>query len=348
MVPRPSCTPVEERCGFPTLGERAIMVPRTTVGTIVLVLLSLLGASRLAAAPPAGGMPRVGVLVSTSAAVAAPSLEAFRQRLRALGYVEGQTLAVEYRFAEGRYDRLEDLAASLVRLPVDVLVAGSPAMIRAATQATTTIPIVGIGVPTGVFAGLLRPGANLTGVATGGEEIRRTGQEVLRALLPGVSRLALLRDAHSGTFGRRALEVGAWVAGVRLQVLEVQGAHELERVIAAAATARADALIVPGSGLFAMHPSQIAALAQQHHLPTLAPFREFVEAGCLMAYGPNVADLFRQAASAVDRLLRGAKPGDLPVEEPARFELAINLQTARVLGLTVPEAVLRRAAVVIP
>ena len=323
------------------------MVSRTTGGTIVFILLSVLGASHLAAAPPAGSVPRVGVLVSTSAAVASAPLEAFRQRLRELGYVEGQTLALEYRFAEGRYDRLADLAASLVRLPVDVLVAGSPAMIRAATQATTTIPVVGIGVPTGVFAGLSRP-ANLTGVATGAEEIRRTGQALLQALLPGVSRLAILWDAHSGTVRRRAMEIGAWLTGVRLQVLEVQGPHEFERAVAAAAMARAEALIVPGSGLFAMHQSQIAALALQHRLPTLAPFREFVEAGCLMAYGPNVADLFRQAASAVDRLLRGAKPGDLPVEEPARFELAINLQTARALGLTVPPAVLRRATVVMP
>lgn len=319
---------------------------RRTLGLLVILALAVLVAP-LAAAPPAGTMPRVGVLVSTSAAVAAAPLEAFRQRLRALGYVEGQTLALEYRFAEGRYDRLADLAASLVRLPVDVLVAGSPAMIRAATQATTTIPVVGIGVPTGVFAGLLRPGANLTGVATGAEEIRRTGQALLQALLPGVSRLAILRDAHSGTVRRRAMEIGARLTGVRLQALEVQGPHEFERAFAAAAMARADALIVPGSGLFAMHPSQIAALALQHHLPTLAPFREFVEAGCLMAYGPNVAGLFRQAASAVDRLLRGAKPSDLPVEEPAQFELAINLKTAEALGLTVPASLLVQATEVI-
>ena len=319
---------------------------RRTLGLLVILALAVLVAP-LAAAPPAGTMPRVGVLVSTSAAVAAAPLEAFRQRLRALGYVEGQTLALEYRFAEGRYDRLADLAASLVRLPVDVLVAGSPSMIRAATQATTTIPVVGIGVPTGVFAGLLRPGANLTGVATGAEEIRRTGQALLQALLPGVSRLAMLRDAHSGTGRRRAMEIGARLTGVRLQALEVQGPHEFERAFAAAAMARADALLVPGSGLFAMHPSQIAALALQHHLPTLAPFREFVEAGCLMAYGPNVAGLFRQAASAVDRLLRGAKPSDLPVEEPAQFELAINLKTAEALGLTVPASLLVQATEVI-
>ena len=319
---------------------------RRTLGLLVILALAVLVAP-LAAAPPAGTMPRVGVLVSTSAAVAAAPLEAFRQRLRALGYVEGQTLALEYRFAEGRYDRLADLAASLVRLPVDVLVAGSPAMIRAATQATTTIPVVGIGVPTGGFAGLLRPGANLTGVATGAEEIRRTGQALLQALLPGVSRLAMLRDAHSGTGRRRAMGIGARLTGVRLQALEVQGPHEFERAFAAAAMARADALLVPGSGLFAMHPSQIAALALQHHLPTLAPFREFVEAGCLMAYGPNVAGLFRQAASAVDRLLRGAKPSDLPVEEPAQFELAINLKTAEALGLTVPASLLVQATEVI-
>ena len=343
-----SFTSVEERRGSTTLEESAIMVPLNTVGKIVIVLLSLLGASRLAAAPPAGSMPRVGVLVSTSAAVASSPLEAFRQRLRELGYAEGQNLAVEYRFAEGRYDRLADLGASLVRLPVDVLVAGSPSMIRAATQATTTTPIVGIGVPTGVFASLLRPGANVTGIATGGEEIRRTGQALLQELFPGVSRLAILWDAHSGAFRRRGMEVGAWLTGVRLHVLEVRGPHEFERVFAAAATARAEALIVPGSGLFAMHQPQIAELALQHRLPTLAPFREFVEAGCLIAYGPNVADLFRQAASTVDRLLRGAKAGDLPVEEPAQFELAINLQTARALGLTVPPAVLYRAAVVVP
>jgi putative tryptophan/tyrosine transport system substrate-binding protein len=319
---------------------------RRTLGLLVILALAVVVAP-LAAAPPAGTMPRVGVLVSTSAAVAAAPLEAFRQRLRALGHVEGQTLALEYRFAEGRYDRLADLAASLVRLPVDVLVAGSPSMIRAATQATTTIPVVGIGVPTGVFAGLLRPGANLMGVATGAEEIRRTGQAFLQALLPGVSRLAILRDAHSGTGRRRAMEIGARLTGVRLQALEVQGPHEFERAFAAAAMARADALIVPGSGLFAMHPSQIAALALQHHLPTLAPFREFVEAGCLMAYGPNVAGLFRQAASAVDRLLRGAKPSDLPVEEPAQLELAINLKTAEALGLTVPASLLVQATEVI-
>ena len=324
-----------------------VVVAPASVGAIMLVLLSLLGAARLATAPPAGSVPRVGVLVSTSAAVASAPLEAFRQRLRELGYVEGQTLALEYRFAEGRYDRLADLAASLVRLPVDVLVAGSPSMIRAATQATTTIPVVGIGVSTGVFASLSRP-ANLTGVATGAEQIRRTGQDVLQELLPGVSRLAILWDAHNGTVRRRAMEIGARLTGIRLQALEVQGPHEFEPAVAAAAMARADALIVPGSGLFAMHQSQIAALAQQYRLPTLAPFREFVEAGCLMAYGPNATDLFRQAASAVDRLLRGAKPGDLPVEEPARFELAINLQTARALGLTVPSALLRRAAVVRP
>jgi putative ABC transport system substrate-binding protein len=143
------------------------------------------------------------------------------------------------------------------------------------------------------------------------------------------------------------MEIGARLTGVRLQALEVQGPHEFERAFAAAAMARADALIVPGSGLFAMHPSQIAALALQHHLPTLAPFREFVEAGCLMAYGPNVAGLFRQAASAVDRLLRGAKPSDLPVEEPAQFELAINLKTAEALGLTVPASLLVQATEVI-
>jgi putative ABC transport system substrate-binding protein len=283
----------------------------------------------------------------TSAEVAAPALEAFRQALRELGYTEGQTLALEYRFAEGQYDRLPELAAELVRRRVDVIVAGSPSIIRAATQATTTIPIVGIGVRTGWFTSLTGSAANLTGIATGGDEVRKTGQALLEEIIPGLSRAAVLWDAHSGAFRQWGMTLGARLAGIQLQVLEVHGPQEFEQAFAAATREHAEVLIIPGSGLFAMHPSQLAALARQSRLPTLAPFREFAEAGCLLAYGPNVAHLFRHAAVYVDKFVKGAKPGDLPVAEPAHFELSLNLQTAQALGLTIPPFLLHRADAVI-
>jgi len=314
-----------------------------TVGVIITLTLSLLFALLPSTAQPSGSVPRIGVLVPTSAEVAAPSLQAFRQALRALDYAEGQSLTLEYRFAEGQYERLPALVVELVRLRVDVLVAGSPAMIRAATQATTTIPVVGIGVPTGIFARLTQLGPNLTGVASGGEAGYQRGQALLQQLLPGASRVAVLWDAHSSAAWRTWLPTAAWVTGVRLQLLEVWGPQEFERAIAAAKTGQADALIVPGSGLFAMHASRIATLALQNRLPTLGLAREFAEAGCLIAYGPNVADMFRRAATYVDKILKGAKPADLPVEQPAKFELVINLKTAQALGLTISPSLLPQA-----
>jgi putative ABC transport system substrate-binding protein len=231
---------------------------------------------------------------------------------------------------------------------VDVLVAGSPSMIRAATQATTIIPIVGVGVPTGFFASLTRPSANLTGIASGGKEVRKTGRELLEKIVPGLSRAAVLWDSHSGSLRRRGLELGARLAGLRLQALEVRGPHELERAFAEATRGRAETFIVPGSGLFAMHQNRIAELALNNRLPTLGPFREFAEAGCLLAYGPNMAVLFRRAATYVDQILQGAKPADLPVEPSTRLELVINRKTAKALGLTLPPSLLSRANEVLP
>jgi len=209
-------------------------------------------------------------------------------------------------------------------------------MIRAATQATTTIPIVGVGVRTGLFARFTRQAANLTGVGTGGEEMYRRGQALLQAVVPGLSRVAILWDAHNPITGQTWLALVARLTGVRLQVVEVQGPQDFEQAVAAARTDQADALIVPASGLFAMHPTRIAALAVQSRLPTLGPIREFAEAGCLMTYGPNTAELFRRTAVYVDKILKGAKPADLPVEPPPRFELVINQKTAQALGLTIP------------
>ena len=196
---------------------------RHPVGVFVTLILSVFYAALPSTTPPVGRVARVGVLMSTSAEVALPALQAFQQALRERGYREGHTLVLEERFAEGRYERLPSLAAELVRLQVDVLVAGSPSMIRAATQATTTIPIVGIGVPTGLFASLTWPGENLTGIASGGEEVRKTGRALLQEIVPGLSRAAALWDPHSGALRRRGLELGARLAGLRLQALEVRG-----------------------------------------------------------------------------------------------------------------------------
>lgn len=318
------------------------------VGVLVTFTLSLFCASPPATALPVGRVARIGVLMPASAAVASPALQAFQQALRARGDREGHPLVLEERFAEGQYERLPSLAAELVRLPADVLVAGSPSMVRAATQATSTIPIVGIGVSTGFFASFMRPGANLTGIASGGEEVRKTGRALLEEIVPGLSRAAVLWDPHSGALRRRGLELGARLAGLRLQALEVRGPDEIERAFAEATRGGAEALIVPGSGLFAMHQHRIAELALNHRLPTLAPFREFAEAGCLMAYGPDLAELFRRAAPVVDQILQGAKPADLPVEPPTRFELVINRKTATALGLTLPPSLLSRADEVLP
>jgi len=316
------------------------------VEILVILVLGIL-ASLQASQALRRDIPVIGILMPTSSEVAAPALQAFRQALDARGDREGQSYVVESRFADGAYERLPALATELVRLRVDVLLAGSPAMIRTATQATTVIPIVGIGVRTGLFTRLTWPAANLTGVGTGGEEAYRRAQTLLQAVVPGLSRVAILWDAHSPRTGQTWLTLAARLTGIHLQLVEVQGPQDFARAVAAARTEQADALIVPASGLFAMDPRRIAALAVQSRLPTLGPIREFAEAGCLMTYGPNTTELFRQAAMYVDKILKGAKPADLPVEPPAAFELVLNVKTAQALGLTIPPTLFAQAAKVI-
>ena len=305
--------------------------------TLVLTLGLVLGA---AAAP--AHVPRIGVL-SQFAPPAQPStaLEAFRAGLHELGYTEGRTVALEYRYAEGDYARLAPLAAALVRLPVDILVALSPPALQAAVQATATLPIVGIGVPTGAPA-------NVTGVDTGAEAFRQTWHALLTDALPGASRVALLWDATLGPPPGTWARAAARVMGVRLQSLMVAGPDAFAGVFAVAATGRADVLLIPESELFHQSRTQIAALAVQRRLPTVALFRDFAEAGCLIAYGPNLQVLARRAAVYVDKLLKGATPAALPVEQPAKPELVVNLTTAKALGLTLPPALLARADAVLP
>lgn len=312
------------------------------IGLLVTLVLGLLVAPCAAAAPAPTHVPRIGVL-SQFAPPAQPStaFEGLRAGLHELGYTEERNIALEYRYAEGDYARLSSLAAALVRRPVDVLVALSPPAIHAAVQATATLPIVGIGVPTGAPA-------NVTGMDTGAEAFRDTWHALLTEALPDASRVALLWDATLGPPPGFWARAAARVMGVQLQTLMVSGPDAFAQIFAAAVAGQADVLLIPESELFHQSRTQIAALAIQHRLPTVALFRDFAEAGCLIGYGPNLQALARRAAVYVDQLLKGTMPTALPVEPPAKLELVVNLTTAKALGLTLPPAFLARADAVLP
>jgi putative ABC transport system substrate-binding protein len=305
-----------------------------------------------AEAQQAANSARLGYLGNSPAAV--PHLrEAFLQGLRDLGYVEGRNLVIEYRLAEGKLDRFPALAAELVALKVDVIFAGGGTLSAlAAKQATRTLPIVFAAVvdpiASGVVTSLARPGGNVTGLSTLTPELVGKGLELLKQAVPGVSRVAVLW--HPGGLGERtgknmlkAAEVAARALGMRLQIVEARGPADFDRAFSDMTRARAGALTVLGSTMFINERRRLADLAAKNRLPAVYPLREFVDAGGLMAYGANFADLFRRAATYVDRILKGTKPGDLPVEQPTKFELVINLKTAKALGLTIPQSVLARA-----
>jgi putative ABC transport system substrate-binding protein len=278
-------------------------------------------------------------------------VDAFRQGLRELGWAEGRNIVIDYRFAEGRLDRLPDLAAELVRLKVDIIVAQATPGAAAAKNATETIPIVmvpvGDPVGLGLIASLARPGGNVTGVSysVGGLEIAGKQLELLKETLPKVRRVAVLSNpanpAHALVI--RELNVAARSLGVQLQLLEARGPNEFDGAFAAMATERVGALLVVADTMFVLQRTRLADLAARSRLPAAYGWREHVEAGGLMSYGPSLRDLFRRSATFVDRILKGAKPGDLPVEQPTKFELVINLKTAKALGLTIPPSLLSRA-----
>ncbi len=283
--------------------------------------------------------------------------EAFRQGLRDLGYIQGRNIVIEYRDAEGKLERLPTLAAELVALKVDVIVTGGgtpPAL--AAKQATKTIPIVFASAPDPVTDGLVtslaRPGGNVTGSSNLNPELVGKCLEQLKQAVPGVSRVAVLWQP--GVMGERtekdmlkAAEVAARALGVRLQVVEARGPADVDRAFSDMTGARAGALTVLPSAMFFSERRRLLDLSAKNRLPAVYPQREFVDAGGLMAYGPSLADLFRRAATYVDKILKGAKPADLPVEQPTKFELIINLKTAKSLGLTIPSSLLQRADEVI-
>ena len=282
-------------------------------------------------------------------------LDAFRQRLRELGWVEGQNIVIDYRYAEGRVDRLPDLAAELVRLKVDLIVASAGTQAAtAAKNATETIPIVMIyvrdPVGTGLIASLARPGGNVTGVSgSAGLELFAKQLELLKETVPKIRRVAILSNPDNAyhQLAIREVNVAARSLGVQLQLLEARGPNEFDGAFAAMAKERVGALLVLSDAIFGSHRTRLADLAARSRLPAAFGVRDDVEAGGLMSYGPSFLDLFRRSAAYVDKILKGAKPADLPVEQPNKFELVINLKTAKTLGLTIPQSVLLRADQVI-
>ncbi|MGH2405926.1 MAG: ABC transporter substrate-binding protein, partial [bacterium] len=276
-----------------------------------------------------------------------------RQGLRELGYVEGKNIVIEWRYAEGKFDRLPELAAELVRLEVDVIVAGGPRSTRAAKEATVTIPIVmtqdGDPVGSGIVASLARPGGNITGLTSLTPQLSGKRLELLKEIVPKLSRVAVLWSS-TGRDSAQALRQTELAAGgfkLLLQYLDIQSPKDIDTIFRAATRGRADAVLVLSSAVLVSHRAQIADLAAKNRLPAIYPFPEFAEAGGLVSYGASISDLFRRAATYVDKILKGAKPADLPVEQPTKLELVINLKAAKQIGLTIPPNVLARADKVI-
>jgi len=314
------------------------------IGLSVVLAVSLFGPPLTAVAQSLAKVPRVGYLSPVSAG--APGYSILRQSLRELGYVEGQNIAFQESFAEGYSDRMPALAAELVRQHVDVIVAASRPAIRAAKEATKAIPIVMITgddpVRSGFVASLARPGGNVTGVSVMTPELGSKRLELLKEVVPRVTRLAVLWSPAP----QRELRVTRAAAdklGLALKLMDVRNADDLARAFAVLEKERPDALTMLFDGLTSGYRGLVGDFAKKHKLPTVFGAREFAEAGGLMSYAPDIADGFHRAATYVDKILKGAKPGDLPIEQPTKFELVINLKTAKALGLTIPQSLLVRA-----
>ena len=322
---------------------------RTFLGTLAS---SLLAAPLAVEGQQTTKVPRIGVLAPMSGT--GPGLGAFDRGLRDLGWVDGQNVVIERRFAENRFERFPGLATELVRMQVDViLAAGGPASLKAARDATTTIPIVMVAssrdpVAAGLVKSFARPGGNITGLTTAPEEIGGKQLELLREAAPPASRVAFLWDATVGAFSLpKSVETVARSLKMELLPLEVHAPADFEAAVAAATKERVNGLVVAGTPMFNEHSKQLADLLTKHRLPGISIWSVFPEAGGLMAYGPSLADEFRRAAMYVDKIRKGAKPGDLPIEQPTKYALVINLKTAEALGLTIPLSLLQRADQVI-
>jgi putative ABC transport system substrate-binding protein len=326
---------------------------RLLSGSLALAALSLLSGREVAGQQTAK-VPRIGFLAVGSREGRAFLIEGFRHGLREQGYVEGQNIVIEYRFSEDRNDRLPALAAELAALKVQLILAsGTPASF-AARDATSTIPIVmgGIAadpVETGLVASLARPGTNITGMTMMSPQLAGKRLELLKRTVPGLVRVAVFWNPPNPAYGPilRELEAAAPTLGLTLQRLEVRVPKDLEGAFEAAIKQRAGALIAPGDPLVTNRPKMVADLALKYRLPTIMDTKEFVEAGGLLSLGLDLVDSYRRAAIHVDKILKGAKPAELPMEQPTKLDLFVNLKTARVLGLTIPESVLLQANQVI-
>ena len=322
------------------------MIRRIVISLLATVLLITVP---LAEAQQPKKIPRIGYLTASSLSANAARIEAFRQGLRELSYVEGKNIVIEWRSADGKFDRLPALAAELVRLKVAVIVTSGGALTRRAKEATSTIPIVMTNDPDpvgdGFVASLARPGGNITGLSTFVPELSGKRLEILREVVPKLSRVAVLGSSTATGYAQtlKEIEAAAKAFKMQLQFLDVKHANDIETAFRAASEGRAQGVLTLNSAILGSQRAQIVELAIQERLPVMYHQNDFVEAGGLMFYGANVPDLSRRAASYVDKILKGAKPADLPIERPTKFELVINLKAAKALGLTIPQSVLLRA-----
>ena len=327
--------------------KSAIQNPKWLGLSVFTFMVLVSGAA--AQAQQTAAVPRIGVLHTVSSSSVAARTQALRQGLRELGYVEGKTITAEFRFAEGKLDRVSSLAADLVRLKPDAIVTSGPASTRAAKEATVRIPIVMARdidpVGNGFVASLARPGGNITGLSMLAPEISGKQLEILRETLPKLSRVVVLGTSTTPGNAQtlREIELAAEAFGVKLQYLDVPRLNDLETAFRAAAKSTADAVLVLGSAIYASHRKQVVDVAVTSRLPTIFRNAEYVDEGGLMSYGVNLIELDRRAATYIDKILKGAKPSELPIEQPTKFELIVNLRTAKQVGLTVPPNVLARA-----
>ena len=319
----------------------------------ISVAAMLLAVAVLAEAQQPTKIARIGFLSNNSLAAVSSWNEAFREGLRELGYVEGKNIVIEYRFGEGKLDRLPAMVAELVRLKVDVIVTGGPSATRAAKEASATIPIVMATntdpVGDGFVASLARPGGNITGLSTLAPEISGKRLEILKEIVPRLSRVVVFETSTTpGTAqSLKETELAAVAFSVKLNYLDIRAAKDIEEAFRAASEERADAALTLDSAVFNSQRTQFVALAVKNRLPVIYHNSLFVEPGGLMSYGVNFTDLHRRAATYVDKILKGAKPADLPVEQPKKFEFIVNLKAAKQIGLTIPPNVLARADKVI-
>ena len=316
---------------------------------LIMLTAFILASVHLAHAQQLKKVIHLGFLAATSASAEKSRIEAFRQGMRELGYVEDKNIVIEWRFAEGKLDRLRDLASELVILKVEVIVTAGPNSTRAAKEATATIPIVmGLDIDpvgSGIVTSLARPGGNITGLSSLQPEISGKRLELLKEVVPKLSRVAVfgISTQPGNAQALKEVELAAGAFGVKLQYLDVLSPKDIETAFRSASKGRVDSVLLLASPVYISHRKQLAGLAVKSRLPAIYNRPEYVEDGGLMAYTPNVDDMFRRAAKFVDKILKGAKPADLPVEQPTKFEFIINLKAAKLIGLTIPPNVLARA-----